>query len=222
MEGHIDNSANEADLAFLKEKQREYMAQGVHEVEAMQQATTDLANKKAEMDQVSEEAWDQITKKIGLAEFLDDQMRRALGSIKTVWESNNNGHTLDFKLHLKTRGGVGNAGNKRLIAGVSLYLEYAIDGLWVVLREKRIDFVHVREMRDGNKWKTAIHEALLHDVFAWGINYMILTHQYKNGNIRKPNDEPPADRFQQAENATGQEPHGQEVRSGMAINRDES
>jgi len=221
MEGHIDNSATEADLAFLKEKQREYMAQGVHEVEAMQQATADLATKKAEMEEVGEEAWEQITKKVGLAEFLDDQLRRALGKVKTMWEGNNSGHTLDFKLHMKTEGGVGTSGNKRLIAGVSLYLEYAIDGLWKVMRHKQIGFVHVREMKDGNKWKTTIHEALLHDIIAWGITYIILTDQYNNGNI-KPNESADGDRLQQTDNATGQEPHGQEVRSGMAVNRDES
>jgi len=171
----------EEELKFLAEKKSEYTRQGMSDKDAHELAMEDWkkleANKNPEID---EAAWDQITKNIGLFDFLDDQIRRALGKYKSAWEKANPEQTMDFKLHLKTHGGVGTAGNKRLISGVSLILEKAQNGSWTVWREKKIEFTHIREMREGHKWKLALYEAMLHDLIAFGISYLVELDNIKN------------------------------------------
>lgn len=201
-------TASEEELRFIEEKSKDYVAQGMAPEEATKLAAEDWTKMVGDEEGHAQEVWDKLTKQINLSDFIDDQIRRALGTYKTAWEKANpilddnkepmkdaDGnimtHTLDFKLELKRVGGVkGRKGDPRLITAVELTLEVARDGLWKVWRKKHIGFAHVREMREGHKWKLALYESMLHEVIMWGVTYMLKLDAYQDGTIKPAVTEP--------------------------------
>ncbi len=154
---------------FLEERTREYKEQGADPLEAIHLAQNDWATAEEIRKKETDEVWDKFTNKIGLEKLLDDQMRRGLGTFKTAYEKAYPEKTIDFKLYYsskKSEGGV--------IASVYLILEICRNGLWKVWRRKQINFQHIREMRDGYKWKLALQEAMYYDLMSFGITYCIL------------------------------------------------
>lgn len=172
------------EAAFLKQKVSEYTSQGVSDVEAMQQAAAEWKSLEEERDKQGEALWDEVTKKVGLCDFLDDQIRRALGVYKYKWDKANAPEEIDFKMELKSLGGL----QGRMIAGAQLRLEIKRGGLWRLWRNKEIKFEHIREARATHKWKLALYEAMYQDLLSWGVTYCILCEDFKDGRIKiEPN-----------------------------------
>lgn len=168
--------ASEEELEFLKGKKEAYVTQGVHEVEAMQLAAADWNKLSEDREAFAEKTWDEITKKVGMAEFVDDQIRRALGLYKTAWQKTHEGQTIDFKMRLDTK----KSQKSGMIAGASLKLEVSVNGVWTVWRNKEITFQHIREMREGHVWKLKLYEALFCDLVGWGVSYALVMQETKD------------------------------------------
>lgn len=166
----FDDALDQAKKIFIDQKEKEYRMDGLSDKEAEEKAAHEWEEHKKEAEEQGEKQWAQITKKIGLSNFLDDQIRRALGVYKTGWEKANAPQTLDFKLYMKTKNGV----SKRLIASVSLYLDIATNGVWRPWREKKISFQHVNEMRNEHMWKLKLYEDMFQDLLGWGVSYCMI------------------------------------------------
>lgn len=166
-------------IAFINQKMEEYRAQGVAELEASAAANADWEAYLKKTEEEGEEIFQKLAKDVGLAELIDDQLRRALGLYKAMFDKQFAPQTIDFKLQLKARGkddlafkefkGI----HKRLIAEATLILEVGRNGVWQVFRQKTRQFSHIGEMREGHRWKLQLYEAMLHDVIGWGITQYI-------------------------------------------------
>lgn len=181
------NLVEEIELNFISSKTEEYKAQGLPEDEAKDMAASDWAEKKRKIETENGDVWNEVTKKIGLPDFLDDQIRRALGVYKKTFEEAEKAkvkedptyipRTIDFKLYMKSdrhpNSAIGRKGQPRLIAGAHLILEYAINGLWKVWRDKGLNFTHVQQMKEIHVWKLHLYEAMLQDLMGWGVTYCL-------------------------------------------------
>lgn len=181
----IVQEVSREEIDFINAKSREYKEQGASDLDAAAMAAEDWAKAQKASDEAGEEMWDKITKQVGLADLLDDQIRRSLGVFKTTWQKHNPEQTVDFSLELYTEKGPSGLAN-RLIAGAGLRLSVSRNGVWSVWRDKRIAFQHIAEMRDGHKWKLKLYEAMLQDILAWGVNHMLVLKAVKDGDIKLP------------------------------------
>lgn len=178
MAEQIENPPADLDVEekrFIENKAKEYRMQGSSDEEADKMATEDWKKEKDNVEAANSEVWEKITKKINLHTFLDDQIRRALGKYKNEFHKNNKVETIDFRL---TEGNIGGVHGKGIVAGAYLQLEYARNGNWKVFRRKEVKFTHIKDMRLGHIWKLELYEAMLHDVFNWGMTYCIHLDKY--------------------------------------------
>src|SRR5688572_12526650 len=133
-QGPIIEGANPEMEAFIAELTNRYKIEGVHPVEAAQRAAHDWEELVKEREAQGDAAWQKFTKDIGLAEILDDQIRRALGVYKTMWSKEHAPQTIDFKLELKAKGrddrefSTYTSKHRYLIAEVILSLSVSING----------------------------------------------------------------------------------------------
>lgn len=121
-----------------------------------------------EEEMAMEQNWQQLTKKVGMPDFIDDQIRRGLGIFMKRWNDSRPDDQIGFGLHLRqhrTNGGV--------IGSVSLALELKRDNKFQTIREKVVNFKHVKEMRHVHEWKMALYEAMLHDLISMAASHMI-------------------------------------------------
>lgn len=169
----VIQEVNPDELKFIDVKKQEYLSQGISEAEATQLAAEDYKKFTEETEAKQAELWNSLTKKIGLVDFLDDQIRRALGTYKTDWEKRYEGQTVDFKLHLQARRATGG-----LIGSAALILEIAINGVWKTWNEKVIKFRHIREMREGHEWKLALYESMFRELVSNAVTFRILSDQH--------------------------------------------
>lgn len=175
------------ELDFMEVKTREYIEQGANALEASKMAAEDWAKQNQEMTAEQQQVWDQLTKQVGLADFIKDQIIRCLSSYKKSYHKSFPNMSIDFKMYLKNRKLEGNQAH--MIGGASLFLEFCYNGVWYVWREKRVDFTHIREMRNGHAWKLALYEAMLHDILAWGVTHLINIHEIKHAPKQPANTE---------------------------------
>jgi hypothetical protein len=171
--GGVIQEVNPDELKFIDQKKKEYLAQGVSDLEATQLASEDYKKFTDQAEAAQGELWNRLTKQVGLVDFLDDQIRRALGVYKTDWEKKHQGQTLDFKLHLQPRRAEGG-----LIGSAALILEIAVNGVWKKWNERIISFRHVREMRDANAWKLTLYESMFQYLISCGVTFRILSDQF--------------------------------------------
>lgn len=187
MEIHKDNDekiikeVTRAEQDFIEARVKEYTAQGASIIEAGKMASEDWAKTQEAVTDEQAAAWDKLTQSIGLADLLKDQLIRALSNYKDAYHAKFPEKSIDFNLQLKTKGVDGHyTDNKRLIAQASLSLEFSYNGVWTVWRNKSVKFQHIREMRDGHRWKLALYESMLHDLIAWGVTNVINVQELKN------------------------------------------
>jgi hypothetical protein len=159
------SDVNEEILDFLKTREAYHLNQGLTQELAQAAAAADLKDYEEDKEEAGEEAYNQLAKAIDMPTILDDFVRRGLGQYKTEWMKVNAPYTIDFKLHCKADSGLGNRANikGRLIAGASLILECAVNGVWKVWTHKHVSFQHVNEIRQAHIWKTKLYESLLFD-----------------------------------------------------------
>lgn len=172
----IPAELSEEGKKYVENKAKEYRMQGMSDDEADKLAKEDWGKDEAKIKEANDAVWNEVVKKVHLADFLDDQMRRALGQFRLDWQKANPNQTIDFKLEKGTIGGVGGKG---IIAGAKLELKYAINGVWKVMSHKVIKFKHVKEMREKALWSLELYEALFRDVWARGLTYTMRIDQWK-------------------------------------------
>lgn len=166
------------DKIFLNNKAKEFRMQGASDEDSEKLALEDLKKIKIAEENASDQLWDSVTKKIKLADFLDDQIRRALGAYKAAYLKKYPEFTIDFKLQLKKSGGVG-----RLIAKANLELSFAVNGNWRVWSNKEINFRHIREINETHKWTLALYEAMFQEIVYWGATYCLHIDAIKSQNL---------------------------------------
>lgn len=168
---------------FMNERQAQYMKNGLTEIMARAAAADDLKKYEEQKEAAGEEAWNSFTKAVDMSSILDDFIRRGLAEYKVKWQKINAPQTIDFKLHLKTDdGGLGPNRNikGRLIAGASLILERAVNGVWRVWSHKHISFQHIGEMRQGHVWKTELYQSMLFDFIELHNNHRLIIEDVQN------------------------------------------
>ena len=175
------------DEIFINTKAKEYRIQGSSDEESIRLATEDCKKLKVAEANATDALWNEVTKKINLADFLDDQIRRALGAYKSEYMKKYPDFTLDFKLRMWNEKGAGG----RLIAAANLELSFALNGNWKVWMNKRIKFTHIREINKAHEWKLALYEAMMKDLIGWGATYCLHIDAVKTQNI-KAHEQPDA------------------------------
>ena len=195
MEQNQIEEVSHEELSFIEGKKREYIEQGASEVEAIALATDDWKKAKEKADQEGEALWDKITKDIGAHDFIEDMVRRALVKYKEVWNKKNHPQTLDFELKMYSDPGPSGVISKnRLIAGAGLRLSVIKNGVHTLWRDKKVAFTHIRDMREGHKWKMALWEAMFQDILGWGVSYALAINMYQDNKhlTQTPKDGEPA------------------------------
>lgn len=171
---------NDRDRLYFDARLDYYEKQGLKEIEAATAANFDLNEFRQKQEEQGNELWSRLVKETKADKLLHDQLLRALGIYKTEWEKKNPGQLIDFKLRFETHGTITDKkGAIKRISAVTLIFEVGKNGLFSVWNKKRIDFHHVREMRDGHNWKLSLYEALFVDFVMSGMTFRMIQEEFK-------------------------------------------
>lgn len=142
----------------------------------------DIATEKGLLapELTQEQRFEKFIKGIQLHDIIYDCMQSSLNEYCKIYNERNPGDNIQFKLHTRKRTNK----NTTVIFAVSLVLEMRRGGLYKVLLEKRIDFTHVKQIRDEVSWKYSLYGAMYNDLITHSLNHLILQDDVKSGRIK--------------------------------------
>jgi hypothetical protein len=175
----------DADVIFMLEAVERYTRQGKTQIEAEAYARNDIDRIKKQHAEQGEAMWNRLNKELKTWQLYHDQIVRALAFYSGEWMEKNKPHTLYFKFNLTTDNVQRDRkGNIRTIAAAHLALDFAVNGVWTPWFKKTINFVHYREMKEGDQWKLELYEAAFRELILYGCTYRLQIDGFITGRIK--------------------------------------
>lgn len=142
----------------------------------------DIATTKGLLkEETAELRFDRFIKAIRLHEIVYDCMQSSFNEYCKTYNKRNPDDNIKINIILRK-----NKNQKTgVIFGVSCVLEIRRRDKYVTFFEKKIDFTHVKQIRDEASWKYSLYGSIYNDLIANCITYLLLQDDVNTGRIKR-------------------------------------
>lgn len=131
-------------------------------------------------DETEEQRFDRFIKAIKLHDIIYDCMQSSFNEYCKAYNKKNPDDNLRIKIDVSKK----KQKDSHAIWAVAAGLELRRGGVHKVLFEKRIEFTHIKQIREEASWKYALYGSIWNDIVVHAFNYLILQEDVKSGRIK--------------------------------------